>query len=207
MPNLAAIREGLAAHEPALANPSGGIAVVAGVAVIVHEPAGAPPELLLIERAQSERDPWSGQMAFPGGRYDSGDRDLEATASRETLEEIGVQLARPLGRLDDATGGRPPDQHVLVASYVYELPERPELRPNHEVSSTIWIPLPSILDPESAVLYRFEHDEFRGSFPAFRYDRYTVWGLTYRILGSFVKIVGRSLPSHEGRESGQQESD
>ncbi len=207
MPKLATIREGLAVHQPRLAKLSGGIAVEAAVAVIIHEPAGAPPELLLIERAQSERDPWSGQMAFPGGRYDSRDRDLEATATRETLEEIGVQLARPLGRLDDATGGRPPDQHVLVASYVYELPQRPELRPNHEVSSAVWIPLPWILDPQSAARYQFEREEFRGSYPALRYGPYTVWGLTYRILDNFVKIVGRSLPSHQGQEIGKQESD
>ncbi len=207
MPNLAAIREGLALHQPVLAQRSGGIAVEAAVAVIVHEPPGAPPELLLIERAQSERDPWSGQMAFPGGRYAADDRDLEATATRETWEEIGVRLSRPLGRLDDAIGGRPPDQHILVASYVYELPERPELRPNHEVSSAVWIPLPWILDPQSAVRYRFEREGFRGSYPAFRYDRYTIWGITYRILGSFVKVAGRSLPSHQGREAGEQDSD
>ncbi len=207
MPRLAAIREGVAAHAPALAQVPGGPAVQAAVAVILHEPPGGPLEFLLIERARSERDPWSGQMAFPGGRCDPGDRDLKATAARETLEEIGVRLGPPIGRLDDATGGIGPDQRIVIASYVYELVQRPVLRPNREVNSAVWVPLRWILGPESAVRYRFEHEDFRGSYPAFRYRRYTVWGLTYRILEGFVKIVGRSLPLREWRESGKQEPD
>ena len=52
-----------------------------------------------------------------------------------------------------------------------------------------------------------ERAGFHGSYPAFRYRRYTVWGLTYRILEKFVGILGRSLPSYQRRELGDQESD
>jgi len=207
MPKLAIIREGLTVHKPALAKVPGGPAMEAAVALILHEPPGGQLEFLLIERARSERDPWSGQMAFPGGRYETTDPDLAATAAREAHEEVGVRLVQTLGRLDDVTGGRGPDERIVVASYVYEVAERPVLRTNQEVSSAVWIPLRWILDPQSASRYRFEHEEFRGNYPAFRYEHYTVWGLTYRILQNFVKVVGRSLPSHQGWQSGQQEPD
>ena len=78
----------------------------AAVSVVVR--ANRHLDLLLIKRARSERDPWSGHMALPGGRRDPEDRDLEATASRETLEETGLDLAgvgTPLGRLDLLTPG------------------------------------------------------------------------------------------------------
>lgn len=48
-------------------------------------------ELLLIKRSISAKDRWSGHVALPGGRQDSGETDLE-TAKRETLEEVGVDL-------------------------------------------------------------------------------------------------------------------
>ena len=51
-------------------------------------------DFLLIKRARSERDPWSGHMALPGGRRDDSDGDLLHTARRETLEETGVDLDR-----------------------------------------------------------------------------------------------------------------
>jgi len=50
-------------------------------------------ELLLIRRSKSDRDPWSGHMALPGGRRESGDPSLLYTAMRETLEETAVELA------------------------------------------------------------------------------------------------------------------
>jgi len=58
--------------------------------VLLDGPQGI--EILLIKRAERADDPWSGQIALPGGRYDVGDRDLEATAVRETREETGVDL-------------------------------------------------------------------------------------------------------------------
>ncbi len=46
--------------------------------------------LLYIRRAEHEQDRHSGEVAFPGGRADPGDRDPVATALREAEEEIGL---------------------------------------------------------------------------------------------------------------------
>ena len=61
-------------------------------------------DVLLIKRSTNERDPWSGHMALPGGRWEPGDAGLKQTAIRETLEETGVDLTQEsleLGRLED----------------------------------------------------------------------------------------------------------
>src|SRR5262249_57053733 len=84
------------------------------------------PELLFIERARHPDDPWSGHMAFPGGRVDPGDSDPRAAAERETLEEVGLSLAgaEALGQLDDLEGRHAGRRLPLVISaYVYHLPE------------------------------------------------------------------------------------
>ncbi len=194
---LAAIRLRLRGHRPTLAAPPAGQDPLrAAVTLILHEPAEGSPEFLFIERARHEGDPWSGHMAFPGGRHDPGDPDIEATAAREAKEEVGVALHRPIGQLDDFTSTRNPRGAPLVVSpFVYEVPERPRIVSNHEVQSTVWIPVSWILDPESAVEYRGERGPHGGSFPAFRYQGYTVWGLTYRILRSFFAVLEREFGS------------
>ncbi len=201
MPSLPTIRDQLAEYRPWRADPPQRLPAEAAVALILHEPTGGGgPELLFIERARREGDPWSGQMAFPGGRRQTGDADLQQTAARETLEEVGVTLGPPIGGLDEFAGTRHPHvQPVLVAPYVYEVAERPPTLPNHEVESTVWVPLRWILAPESVAEYRLDVPGRTESFPAFRYQSYTVWGLTYRILGNFCGVLGRGLPSGEGR--------
>ncbi len=207
MPNLDEIRARLVDYRPTKTPSVERPAFEAAVALVLHQPGSGESggdgahldrsaELLFIERAQREGDPWSGHMAFPGGRRGGGDSDHQQTAARETLEEVGLELPAPLGYLDHFNGSRnlrvPP---LLVAPYVYAVSERPRLTENHEVSSTVWIPLRRILASDSWVEYSIERDEGRVAFPAFRYERYTVWGLTYRILRNFFAVCGRELPS------------
>ena len=82
----------------------------AAIALVLRPSTVGEPELLMIKRAEFERDPWSGHVACPGGRMDPTDPDLEFTAVRETREETGIDLARDgrvLGTLDDISPRTP----------------------------------------------------------------------------------------------------
>jgi len=161
-------------------------------------------ELLLIERARRVGDPWSGHMAFPGGRRDQQDADLAATATRETHEEVGIALGSPLCRLDDFTGTRGPSTPDLIVSpHVYVLEAPCPIVPNHEVQSAMWIPLDWILCPDSASEHVFRRGREQHRSAACRYQAYTIWGLTYRILSDFCLLLGRELPSYQPSRVGE----
>ncbi len=196
MPSIAEIRRRLAAHRPLL-HPVAGQRQAA-VAMVLRD-AGPVPDVLFIERASHPGDPWSGHMAFPGGRVDPGDGGPRAAAERETLEEVGLELAlaEPLGRLDDLSGHRAAGADSLVVSgFVYAAAGELSLAPNHEVREAFWFPLPALLEPARFVerpVARTESFRFPGILVG-EPERHVVWGLTYRFLESFFQIVGRPLP-------------
>ncbi|MBA3258253.1 MAG: NUDIX domain-containing protein, partial [Gemmatimonadales bacterium] len=85
---LERLRRRLAAQRPRVDQEAGELIWAAVALVLVPD----PDSVLLIRRAERTGDPWSGHMALPGGRRDSEDSDLIATAIRETAEEVGLQL-------------------------------------------------------------------------------------------------------------------
>jgi len=63
------------------------------------------PEVLFIKRAARSGDRWTSHVALPGGKRDPEDADDKATAIRETMEEVGIDLndehALPVGNLPE----------------------------------------------------------------------------------------------------------
>jgi 8-oxo-dGTP pyrophosphatase MutT (NUDIX family) len=196
VPTLGEIREALARHRPRVVDLAGRHA--AGVAMVLRGDDGAP-EVLLIERARRAGDPWSGHMAFPGGRVEPSDPHARAAAERETLEEVGLSLvgAEALGRLDDLEGhsvGRAAG--LVVCAFVYHLPDPPELAASPEVEEALWVPLHRLRDPARQVPFRHPAtgaQRFRGIVVGHP-ERQVVWGLTYRFLEGFFRLVERPLP-------------
>lgn len=181
------IRQTLAQHKPNFVSPRPSTRQAA-VAIILRESA-AGPEMLFIQRAEKEGDPWSGHMAFPGGHKDPVDQTLEDAARRETLEEIGLDLAQSdyLGALDHQNAqprGRVLD--MLIAPHVFQIEGDPAFTPNYEVAEVVWAPLP---DMANNSLHATETYPMAGTptiFNGYRLEQgHFVWGLTYRMLKTF----------------------
>jgi 8-oxo-dGTP pyrophosphatase MutT (NUDIX family) len=151
------------------------------------------PELLFIRRAEHPNDPWSGHMAFPGGREEPSDIDLLATAVRETREEIALDLERSadfIGRLDElpavARGRR---TGLTIAPYVFALTGQVQLAGNYEVAEIVWAPLEPLFRGELATTFPYEIGGQRMELPAHDVGGRMVWGLTHRMLEGLFQLL------------------
>ena len=152
------------------------------------------PEMLMIQRAVREGDPWSGHMGFPGGRKDASDATDVACAKRETLEEIGFDLdtyGELICQLSDVnTGWRADRPEMLVAPFIFRVDSTPDFELNHEVDDTIWVPLSFLLDDANRSRHQWD---WRGEVlesDAFTYDNRLIWGLSLMMIDELLEIIG-----------------
>ncbi|HJQ53203.1 MAG TPA: CoA pyrophosphatase [Gemmatimonadaceae bacterium] len=149
-------------------------------------------ELLLIKRAEYPGDPWSGQIAFPGGREESGDPSLSATAVRETREETGIDLGRDgmiLGVLDDLRPQRVRLPAIVVRPFVAILDAREALELSAEVALAFWVPFGEIAKSDS---WQSDTVFARGvqiNARVFRHHDHIVWGMTERIMTQLLTLI------------------
>ena len=166
------------------------------MALVIREAHGGL-ELLFIRRAVFAGDPWSGQVAFPGGRHEPGDASLTHTAMRETHEELHLDLARDgrlLGTLDDLAPRTPALPPIVVRPFVFAVQGDLTLTLSHEVADAFWVPLPVLGAPETSAESVVEVRGMRIRVPSFRHGDHVIWGMTERMLRQFMEVIVPRLP-------------
>ena len=193
-PRLAAdLRE-----RPGLTETDEGDPARAAVAIVLratppsHESPVTSLELLLILRATREGDPWSGQVALPGGRRNPEDATLQDTAIRETLEETGIDLAAHglvLGTLDELRPRTPVLPPIIVTPFVAIVPPELPFQISDELADAFWAPWTTFADPtridESTVNVRGADWKVSSYLVGER----VVWGMTERMLRTLAERI------------------
>ncbi len=166
--------------------------ISASVMVILREKKNEY-SMLFIKRPQKASDPFSGHIAFPGGKMKKGDESRLDTAIRETLEETGIDLKKNgkiLGELDDVSPINPKVNHYIVAPYIALVMGGVEVKPNEEVAEFVWIPLSDLKNEKTFEVRVVEKSGMKLEDFTFCYRHYVIWGMTARILLQFLSIVG-----------------
>ena len=150
--------------------------------------------ILLTERAHTLRS-HPGQISFPGGRVEPGDRDLVDTALRETHEEVGVEPETV------EVAGVLPALPLSVSSHDvspvlgwWPRPGRVWARDPAEVATVLQVRIADLVDPAN----RFRVGSPSGWVgPAFDADGLLVWGFTAMVLADVLHVAGWDVPWDE----------
>ena len=154
--------------------------------------------ILMIKRAEREGDPWSGHMAFPGGRMDKTDAHGFAVAVRETEEEVGLTLGpedQCIGRLSDINA-RPHKGAfgMAVSPFVFRLEREVQFTPNYEVAEVVWVPLEFLLDTDNREKMTWEIKGLEIPLPCYMYQGRRIWGLSLMMLDELMDLVEGKNP-------------
>ncbi len=154
----------------------------AAVAILLRE-RNDDLEFFLVKRAEVEGDPWSGDMAFPGGKRGRDDRDLVETVSREVLEETAIDLRErsKLGYMKPIYSSVRTNMKVQPIVYIFD--EEPEVSLNYELTRYLWAPLRELVKSKTK-------DDVKGwRSDIYKYDGEVVWGLTFRMLEQLIELL------------------
>jgi 8-oxo-dGTP pyrophosphatase MutT (NUDIX family) len=149
--------------------------------------------VLMIRRAERSSDPWSGHMAFPGGRMESSDRNGFAVAVRETWEEIGLALGpedRCLGRLSEiVTHPGNPSAGLVVTPFVFLLERSVVFQANYEVAEVVWIPLRFLLESANRQQMEWRREGEVVTLPCYLFEGRRIWGMSLRMLDELLDAM------------------
>jgi 8-oxo-dGTP pyrophosphatase MutT (NUDIX family) len=193
-------RRAIGRHDPYRVEERDGVSRAAVAAIMRDRGEGA--ELLLIQRTEHPEDPWSGHMAFPGGRVDDGDDGPVAAAMRETLEELALDLEAEgelIGRLSDVPAvGRGRPLPLVIEPYLFQIHGDPAFVPNHEVADALWVPMSFLTDRSNRSKMDWQRGGADVKLPCYLYEGHLIWGLTFGMVDELVELVAPSAHGPTG---------
>jgi 8-oxo-dGTP pyrophosphatase MutT (NUDIX family) len=144
--------------------------------------------VLLIER-MTYNGHHSGQIAFPGGKAEPSDVDLQATALREFFEETGADvLPTVIGKL---TPVYIPVSKFMVQPFVSYVEQKPNFSASaYEVNELIEWEITHLLNPEIIKETTIEPTPgYKIKTPYFDVQGKVLWGATAMMLNELKKII------------------
>ena len=189
-------------------------------------------ECLFIKRAIIQQDPWSGQVALPGGKQEEQDNNSDYnTAVRETHEEIGIDLTNQdnfhyLGQLDDRqiTGrGKVIKGFAMIPHIFLQTPghTRPKVkREKAEVAGVRWVDV-DIFNENNIqwdLIQRQNDKGFTYLFPSIDLPKegdvtktdhlnFHLWGLTFGVISDLISLMGNpSINNQQYKQSNKDDN-
>ncbi|MGH1434988.1 MAG: NUDIX hydrolase [Lewinella sp.] len=162
----------------------------AGVLALFYPKAKDWHLALILRPNKNPNDRHGGQVSFPGGKREESDENLQATALRETEEEVGVDRrdVEVLGALTDLYI---PVSNFLVAPYVGFLDYEPVFNPQpEEVEQVLEIPFSAFMDAQNHQLkdLRINSQMTLKKVPYFAVQQQTVWGATAMMISELLEV-------------------
>ncbi|HET8735565.1 MAG TPA: CoA pyrophosphatase [Pricia sp.] len=162
----------------------------AGVMALFYPDSQNSTRLLFILRKSHPKDVHSDQIGFPGGKFEKADVDLQATALRETFEEVGVpqekiEIVRSFSEIYI------PPSNFAVTPFMglYRNPE-PFVAQASEVAALMEVPLGAFMDDTSIFTQNLSTSYAKNiSVPAFRLNNHIVWGATAMMLSEIRTLL------------------
>ena len=141
------------------------------------------PEVIFTQRS-TKLSTHSGEVSFPGGKWEEQDKNLYETALRESNEEINlnkedVVLAGSLNYLVSK-------HKIEVNPYVGLITKKQNLVDNDEIEKIFTVPLEFLTDKKNAKLHKIERKNRNVIVPSWVYNDQIIWGLTAMITADFV---------------------
>ena len=148
---------------------------------------------LMMQRAIHENDPWSGQMAFPGGKQDPQDIHITMTAEREAFEELSIDnnAITRIGRLSDilARPYRAMKKPMVVSPIIFKAEHIFTPKGNSEVADWLWLPVSHFQDPCKRLSMNINKAGLEHKLPCYIIQNKRVWGLSLLMIDELVKAL------------------
>lgn len=157
--------------------------------MMLFYPKGNKTFLALIERA-AYKGVHSSQIAFPGGKWEQQDKNLEETALRETEEEIGVDASK-IEIIKSFTQIYIPPSNFLVAPFMGVLETEPIFKPDiKEVAKIIEFPIEALFEDDLVKMILKTTSYAKDlEVPAYVYSEYKVWGATAMMMSELKETL------------------
>ena len=158
----------------------------AGVLILLLHENDKEDMRILFTKRSANLSTHSGEVSFPGGKWEEQDESLFDTAVRESYEEIGLKQNNmiKLGSLNFLLS-----RHIVeVNPFVGYLETKQVFEGNYEIDTIFTVPISFLTNPKNISYKKFNRKDLKVSIPSWVYNGNHIWGLTAMITADFLNI-------------------